>query len=180
MRFLESRWTWALTASLVLSSAGELRGQQSPFPLPKFAPPQSPTPLPARILRPVASETPPELKKVAEQPAQADDFNFGLSQHDLFRVESEEAFQERIRQEMAKVKNGVFPKDVPMVSESNPFRESRNLSAGPVLAPICYRPLYFEDKRTERFGHYYPCVQPLVSLARFGVDVGMLPYRHVN
>jgi hypothetical protein len=43
---------------------------------------------------------------------------------------------------------------------------------------IHYNPLYFQDVQLERYGHTYgPCVQPFVSLGRFGVQLIGLPYQ---
>lgn len=46
-------------------------------------------------------------------------------------------------------------------------------------APVfCHRPLYFEDVMLERHGQErFPCVQPLVSGARFFGSVALLPYQ---
>jgi hypothetical protein len=38
-------------------------------------------------------------------------------------------------------------------------------------------PLYFEDASLERYGHTHGCVQPLVSLGKFGVQLVGLPYQ---
>ena len=41
-----------------------------------------------------------------------------------------------------------------------------------------FNPLYFEDPAFERYGHvHHPCVQPFVSVARFGVQLVGLPYQ---
>lgn len=95
----------------------------------------------------------------------------------LFRVQSEQALKERLRQELPKVKKVEFPKDAsrPEVpAEVTPFPEH---VVSPIAGHVCYRPLYFEDKRTERFGQYVPCVQPLLSAGRFYGDVVILPIR---
>lgn len=42
---------------------------------------------------------------------------------------------------------------------------------------IHYNPLYFEDVPLERYGHTYGCVQPIVSLGKFGVQLVGLPYQ---
>lgn len=43
---------------------------------------------------------------------------------------------------------------------------------------ISYNPLYFEDVQLERYGHSYGnCVQPFVSIGRFGVQLIGLPYQ---
>ncbi len=45
-------------------------------------------------------------------------------------------------------------------------------------APVyCAQPLYFEDTMLERHGHErFPCLQPMVSGARFFSDIALLPY----
>ncbi len=40
-----------------------------------------------------------------------------------------------------------------------------------------YNPLYFQDVQLERYGHTYGCLQPAVSLGRFGVQLIGLPYQ---
>ena len=46
-------------------------------------------------------------------------------------------------------------------------------------APVfCHPPLYFEDVMLEQHGHErFPCVQPIVSGARFFSGVALLPYK---
>jgi hypothetical protein len=41
-----------------------------------------------------------------------------------------------------------------------------------------FNPLYFEDPALERYGHvHHECVQPFVSVGRFGVQLAGLPYQ---
>jgi hypothetical protein len=43
---------------------------------------------------------------------------------------------------------------------------------------IHYNPLYFQDVQLERYGHTYGnCIQPFVSVGRFGVQLLALPYQ---
>ncbi len=42
---------------------------------------------------------------------------------------------------------------------------------------LTHDPLYFEDLALERYGHTYPCMQPLVSVSKFGLQVAGLPYQ---
>jgi hypothetical protein len=43
---------------------------------------------------------------------------------------------------------------------------------------VTYNPLYFEDPQLERYGHSYgDCIQPFVSVGRFGVQLLGLPYQ---
>jgi hypothetical protein len=111
---------------------------------------------------------------------QKDDDEFGLklpTREHLFRLQSEQNFLERLRKELPKVKNVEFPKDVPFVPELEKPVPFPLQTIAPVFSQVCYRPLYFEDKRAERFGEYVPCVQPLVSTSRFYVGVITLPHR---
>lgn len=117
----------------------------------------------------------------AQQPAAArvdDEYGLRLPARDhLFRLESEEAFRARLRQELPNVKNVQFPKDVPFASEPAKVEVFPRQVVGPTVQPICYRPLYFEQKRPERFGQYVPYVQPLLSASRFYLDALLLPGR---
>jgi hypothetical protein len=107
-----------------------------------------------------------------------DEFSLTPPQRDqLFRVQSEQSLKERFRQELPKLKKVDFPTEasvLPEVPEAARFPE-RVIS--PIASQVCYRPLYFEDKRTERFGQYVPCVQPLISAGRFYTDALILPGR---
>ena len=105
---------------------------------------------------------------------------FGLkppSRDELFRVQSEQSLKERLRQGLPQVKKVDFPKEASypeMPGDIAPFPEQ---TVAPIAGQVCYRPLYFEVKRTERFGQYVPCVQPLLSAGRFYGDVIILPGR---
>ncbi len=120
------------------------------------------------------------------KPAPADEADeFGLkppTREQLFRVQSEQALKERLRQELPKVKKVDFPKDAlapPEVPADHPAPFAEHVVA-PIAGQVCYRPLYFEDKRTERFGLYVPCVQPFLSAGRFYGDVILFPARLVR
>jgi hypothetical protein len=115
-------------------------------------------------------------KPVTAQPPDA----FGLTpptREQLFRVQSEKGLQERLRQELPQVKKVDFPKDAPGVPEVPELAPFAKHVVSPIASQVCYRPLYFEVKRTERFGEYVPCVQPLMSAGRFYGDVLLLPFR---
>ena len=122
------------------------------------------------------TQTPGEKKQDAISDP---DFAFPAKDR-LFRLESEDAFRERLRQELPQVKDVQFPKDVPFLPEAKTTVEPQQLSVGPVSAVICYRPLYFEQRRTERNGRHLPCIEPVVSATRFYFDVLVLPYRMVK
>ena len=92
-------------------------------------------------------------------------------------MQSEQGLQERLRKELLNVKNVEFPKDTIRPTDVKDLNAFFPLIVVPIPGQVCYRPLYFEDKRTERFGQYVPCVQPLISTARFYGNVLILPYR---
>ena len=140
----------------------------------------------ARFGNPVAvgkAEVPEETQVPGPQnPKQTLPDDLGLTaptRDQLFRVQSERSLQERLRKELPKVKKVDFPKDATPLREVPdadlvPFPEQ---VISPIASQVCYRPLYFEDKRTERFGHYVPLVQPFMSAGRFYGDALILPYR---
>lgn len=106
--------------------------------------------------------------------------DFGLTaptKAQLFRVQSELELKQRLRQELPKVKMVDFPRDTPLPKTALEAAPLLNRVVAPAGGQVCYRPLYFEDKPTERFGQYVPCVQPLLSAERFYRDFLLLPCR---
>jgi hypothetical protein len=97
----------------------------------------------------------------------------------IFRLESEAALNQRMRQEgKTKIPRDpiAFP-DEPVVStESYPGRHWPPQTE--IVEPnyVCYGRLLFEDKNTERYGWDFGIVQPVVSTAKFFADVVALPY----
>jgi hypothetical protein len=101
----------------------------------------------------------------------------------LFRLESEKAWQERMRQEVrertppgATPERIVFP-DEPVISRE-PYAgrafPTGTLSVEPIY--VCYDRLYFEQKNAERYGWDLGPIHPLVSAAGFYWDLITLPY----
>lgn len=97
----------------------------------------------------------------------------------LFRAESEATVLECIRRSGAQRKITVeFPADAP------PENGAGGPHAGPmppeaarlVSSVVCYQPLYFEDKNTERYGWYVPLFQPVISTEKFYFQTLLLPY----
>lgn len=97
----------------------------------------------------------------------------------LFRLDSEGALQERIRQEARerpKPERVEFPEE-PIVGQGTYVARAfpgRNLQVEP--AYVCYGRLLFEDKNSERYGWDLGFIQPVVSLGEFYWDVVALPY----
>ena len=98
---------------------------------------------------------------------------------DVFQVESEATFRARLRKEAEQRQIPiVFPKDAgpappPVGSFSTPFPPRQTLLVPSIL---CYRPLYFEEKNTERYGWTVPGLQPLISTGIFYLRTLQLPY----
>jgi hypothetical protein len=97
----------------------------------------------------------------------------------IFRLESEAALNERIRQE-GKTKTPpekfTFP-DEPIVSrEPYPGRHWPPQTEFAEPNYLCYGRLLFEDKNAERYGWDLGILQPVVSASTFFVDVVALPY----
>ncbi|MCS7166326.1 MAG: hypothetical protein RMI91_02280 [Gemmatales bacterium] len=97
----------------------------------------------------------------------------------LFRLESEQEFRERLRQEQRDQEaRATFPADVPVAPPGVTYQGRawpRLVSTIP--APItAYQPLYFEDKNVERYGWDAGIFQPLLSAGKFYLDVALLPY----
>ena len=98
----------------------------------------------------------------------------------LFRLESEQALIERVRQE-ARNRNerAEFPKRVELGGQGEVYHPGRPWKPTTTfLVPyvVCYNPLYFEEKNTERYGWDWSIFQPIVSTAAFYADVVIFPY----
>jgi hypothetical protein len=98
----------------------------------------------------------------------------------VFRLESEKALFERIRQE-ARDRNerAEFPKDPEVATNGQTYHPGRAWPArSTFLVPyvVCYNPLYFEEKNTERYGWDWSIFQPIVSTGAFYADVIIFPY----
>ncbi len=98
----------------------------------------------------------------------------------LFCAEAEQTVRENIRRNGERRHIAVeFPADA----------TPENVTAGPHAQPmppaaallvpgvVCYQPLYFEDKNTERYGWYIPVLQPLISTEKFYFQTLLLPYQ---
>jgi hypothetical protein len=97
----------------------------------------------------------------------------------VFKLESEEAFQERMRQEGRQRPT----------QERIQFPEEPIVGAGPAhprnfkpmqmaVEPnyLCYDRLYFERINTERYGWDLGFIQPFLSTGEFYLDLALLPY----
>ena len=97
----------------------------------------------------------------------------------IFRVESENALRERIRQQFReRNERAKFPEDI----ELTPAGQNYMPPAFPPLATlyvpeiVCYNQLYFEDLNVERYGWDAGVFQPFLSTAKFYCDLAILPY----
>jgi hypothetical protein len=99
----------------------------------------------------------------------------------LFRLESEAALFERVRQEARdRGEQAEFPRRIDLPEPDRPYQPGRPWRPSLVLVQpyvVCYHPLYFEEKNTERYGWDLSIFQPLVSTAAFYADLAILPYR---
>jgi hypothetical protein len=97
----------------------------------------------------------------------------------LFRLESEQTLQERMRQEARQrptLERINFPEEPVLSTQAyaaRPFPPAQEL-----VEPnyVCYRRLHFEDKNSERYGWDLGFIQPFVSAGIFYWDVVTLPY----
>jgi hypothetical protein len=97
----------------------------------------------------------------------------------VFRANPEAVVLDRIRREAAdRGEKAQFPRETPFI----PSRGMRTPWEWPnsvgtyVPYLVSYRPLYFEAKNFERYGWSLGPIQPLVSTAKFYVDLLTLPY----
>jgi hypothetical protein len=101
----------------------------------------------------------------------------------LFRLESENAMRERMRQEVRErtppgtpPERLVFPEETVITRQPYAGRSfpPGNLSVEPSY--LCYGRLLFEQKNFERYGWDLGPISPLLSSARFFWDSATLPY----
>jgi hypothetical protein len=97
----------------------------------------------------------------------------------VFRLESEAALNERMRQEgKTKIPREAiaFP-DEPVVSrEAYPGRHWPPQTETAEPNYVCHGKLLFEDINSERFGWDFGILQPVVSTAKFYADLAAMPY----
>lgn len=95
----------------------------------------------------------------------------------VFRVESEEELLARLRKENPNIADRIhFPKTA---LSGEPLAVRAWAPRAALVEPnfVCYRPLYFEDKNTERYGWDFSIFQPIVSTGKFYLDLATLPYQ---
>jgi hypothetical protein len=98
----------------------------------------------------------------------------------VFRIESETAWRERIRQETRqRGELAVFPEDYSLYKPGVKYggRAWPEQSFAVVPSFVCYKPLYFQDLNTERYGWDNGVFQPLLSTGKFYCDLLILPYK---
>jgi len=153
-----------------------------------FSKPPDMPPVPTRsgpAVRPVAMQTP--ARDVGTRaPEEGQEYEVQLEPPGplrLFRLESEKALQERMRQE---VRERTPPGSAPerIVFPEEPVI-TRQLYAGRTFPPgnlqvepiyLCYGRLYFEQINAERYGWDLGPIHPLISTAGFCWDLLTLPY----
>jgi hypothetical protein len=97
----------------------------------------------------------------------------------VFQIESEATLRQRMRQEARQREERIeFPKDVYLIAPGEVYagRKWPMQSTATVPNIVCYRPLYFEDLNSERYGWDACLFQPFLSTGKFYLDTLMLPY----
>ncbi len=146
---------------------------------------------------PVAVPADAAVRPVALQPPQARDLSTRAADEGqeyqvqleppgplrLFRLESEKALQERMRQEVReRTPPGAAPERIAFPEEPVITRRpyaGRSFAPGTLMVEpiyLCYDRLYFEQKNSERYGWDFGPIHPLISAAGFYWDVVTLPY----
>jgi hypothetical protein len=97
----------------------------------------------------------------------------------LFRLESEAALNERMRQEgktRIPADKITFPEYQPVSRESYPGRHWPPQAEIAEPNYVCHCRLLFEDRNSERFGWDFGILQPVVAASKFYADIVTLPY----
>jgi hypothetical protein len=96
----------------------------------------------------------------------------------LFRLESEKALMERMRQQEFN-RTGqriIFPDETVLSKEPHLGRNFPPMSEVTEPQYVCYRQLLFQDVNSERYGWDLGIIQPVVSSLLFYKDVLLVPY----
>jgi len=97
----------------------------------------------------------------------------------LFRLESEAALNERMRQEgktQGLADKIIFPEEPVVSREQYPGRHWPPQTEIAEPNYVCYRRLLFEERNAERFGWDFGILQPVFSAGKFYADIVALPY----
>lgn len=153
---------------------------ERPMPVQVPVPPRHTTAYPQEV-RPAAAMQRPEPMR----PPIADESSEYSIQLDppgpqkLFKLESEAALFERMRQEARQRPNPErleFPAEPVLSTESYAGRNFPPMAEVVQPAYVCYNRLYFEDINAERYGWDLGVVQPFLSAGKFYADVVTFPY----
>ncbi len=97
----------------------------------------------------------------------------------VFRLESEDAFRERMKQEARQRGQRIeFPPEPIVSTESYSGRSYPPTQEIVEPGYVCYGRLYFEERNAERYDWDLGIMQPLVSLGYFYKDVLLFPYHY--
>lgn len=138
-------------------------------------------PLPAHLQpapRSQSSVQVPPTTKPTSPPAYVEPLEVPTAER-LFRLESERALRERIRQEQRdQGARAHFPEDVAIAPPGVSYQgRAWPCFVSTIPASItAYHPLYFEDKNVERYGWDAGIFQPVLSAGKFYLDLALLPY----
>lgn len=172
----------SLSAAVLLLTAG-VSNAQLWVPSPRPAPPPPPPAAEAEVL-PVAAMQPrvePPGGYRPPDPGEGTGYTIQLEPpgpERLFRLESEAALNERMRQEARDRRERItFPEEPVLSRDRYTGRAWPKQQTFAEPNYVCYRRLYFEQKNEERFGWDLGIVQPIVSTAQFFGDFVTLPYK---
>jgi hypothetical protein len=141
--------------------------------------PEAPPP----VLRLVTADAPRESAKAAKTDAKEPDISLSLpTREQLFRLQSEAQALAEIR---AEGKRGGYAVSFPPSATAGvvtpmPARPIQPAQAWLVSAPVCYHPLYFENRNAERYLWHVCGLQPALSTGCFLFNFFALPYHLVE
>jgi hypothetical protein len=100
------------------------------------------------------------------------------SPRDLFRLETDQAFRDRVVKETQRPGQAArtFPPEKMLPGAYDPVRSWPLIAEFMEPNYVCRGRLLFEEKNSERHGWDLGIVQPFVSAGTFSLDVAKLPY----
>lgn len=97
----------------------------------------------------------------------------------VFRLDSEESFKERMKQDARQRGQRIeFPPEPIVSTESYSGRHYPPMQEVVEPGYVCYGRLFFEERNSERYDWDFGIIQPLVSVGYFYKDVLLFPYHY--
>jgi hypothetical protein len=158
-------------------------------PLPPLVPAEEPEYEPSPSDQPGEPRRMQEIEPTPAQQPPRQPFRSVINRQPAKKQNGEERFQVKCpsKEEIVKpiselsldiAAQGKLPKECPLYADAFPMRCWCDSLYMWKASCLCHKPLYFEQRAVERYGHSWgPFLQPVVSGAHFFASIPILPYK---